>query len=294
MKLFAILGVAGALYAGAGAFLWAAQERLVFHPRSVPDNKRKQLQRHAVEFQMPDGAVLRGWLRPAQDDSENDSPKRDSDSQNDSAQSGPAKAKPACELVVYFGGNAEEISANMDEPLPARGAQLFVNYRGYGDSDGAPSAEMFEQDAVNLFDQATARFGIAPEKTCAFGRSLGTHMAAVVAAKRPVGRVVMISPFDSVLNIARARYPVFPVAALLRHPFATANFAPSASAPALFVLAERDWIVPRARSDALIKLWRGPKQTVVVPGASHNTFDSPEYREAVSSFLNGDDDADRR
>ena len=116
-------------------------------------------------------------------------------------------------------------------------------------------------------------------------------MAAAVAAQRPVGRVVMISPFDSVLNIAKTRYPVFPVRMLLRHPFVTAKHAPAVAAPTLFILAESDWIVPRRRSDALIKLWKAPAQTITVSGASHNHFHSPEYYAAVAKFLDGEAEA---
>ena len=232
---------------------------------------------------MPDGATLRGWLRPA-DESSPDESSADESSVDSSVVGG-----AGCKLVVYFGGNAEEVSGNLDNPIPAKAAQLFVNYRGFGDSDGKPSAGDFEKDALTLFDQASEKFEVAPEEICVFGRSLGTHMAAVVAAQRPVGRVVMISPFDSVLNIAKARYPIFPVRALLRHPFVTSQYAPRAKAPALFVLAESDWVVPRKRSEALIELWQAPKQVVVIPNATHNNFDSSEYRRAVSEFLNGNE-----
>ena len=270
MKFAAILGAACALYAGAGVFLWAAQERLVFHPRPVPADKRRMFQHLEIQFTMPDGAVLRGWLRPA-----NPTP------------SGESGDNAPCQLIVYFGGNAEEVSANLHHPLPSRAAQLFVNYRGFGDSDGKPSAQNFEQDALSLFDQATRQLGIPAEKTCVFGRSLGTHMASAVAAQRPVARAVLISPFDSVLNIARARYPVYPVGMMLRHSFNTEKYADQVRAPTLIILASSDWIVPRKRSDALIKQWQAPAKTVVIPNASHNHFDSPEYRQAVSEFLDG-------
>ena len=283
MKLASVAGVCAALYAGAGVFLWVAQERMVFHPRPVSHEKRRALQNLEVQFTMPDGATLRGWLRPA-DESSPDESSADESSGGESSGVGNA----GCKLVVYFGGNAEEVSGNLDNPIPAKAAQLFVNYRGFGDSDGKPSANDFERDALALFDQASERFGVGAGEVCVFGRSLGTHMAAVVAAQRPVGRVVMISPFDSVLNIAKARYPIFPVRALLRHPFVTSQYAPRAKAPALFVLAESDWVVPRKRSEALIDLWQAPKQVVVIPNATHNNFDSSEYRRAVSGFLSGE------
>ena len=289
MKVVSVFGVCAALYAGAGVFLWAAQERMVFHPRPVSHEKRRALQNLEVQFAMPDGATLRGWLRPADESLPTDnSPLANASLADEAAVDSSGVGSAGCKLVVYFGGNAEEVSGNLDNPIPAKAAQLFVNYRGFGDSDGKPSAGDFEKDALTLFDQASEKFEVAPEEICVFGRSLGTHMAAVVAAQRPVSRAVMISPFDSVLNIAKARYPIFPVRALLRHPFLTSQYAPRAKAPALFVLAESDWVVPRKRSEALIDLWQAPKQVVVIPNATHNNFDSSEYRRAVSGFLNGE------
>ena len=165
MKLISIAGLCAALYAGAGTLLWAAQDRLIFHPRAVHPDKRRQFENLQVQFPMPDGAILRGWMRPA------DAP--------------PPENAP-CRLVLYFGGNSEEVSANIQHPLPVPADQLLINYRGFGDSDGKPSNRDLEQDALRLFDQAADRFAIPPEKICVFGRSLGTHMAAFVAAHRPV------------------------------------------------------------------------------------------------------------
>ena len=49
--------------------------------------------------------------------------------------------------------------------------------------------------------------------------------------------------------------------------------------------------MPRRRSDALIKLWKAPAQTITVSGASHNHFHSPEYYAAVAKFLDGEAEA---
>ena len=277
--MFLFLPVCG-LYAGAGVFLLRRRRSespstppTRFPPLPHPPSPPPPTKSNSPCRQW--GHPLRQWLHP----------RRTPPSAAPSSGVGSA----GCKLVVYFGGNAEEVSGNLDNPIPAKAAQLFVNYRGFGDSDGKPSAGDFEKDALTLFDQASEKFEVAPEEICVFGRSLGTHMAAVVAAQRPVSRAVMISPFDSVLNIAKARYPIFPVRALLRHPFVTSQYAPRAKAPALFVLAESDWVVPRKRSEALIELWQAPKQVVVIPNATHNNFDSSEYRRAVSEFLNGNE-----
>jgi pimeloyl-ACP methyl ester carboxylesterase len=60
-------------------------------------------------------------------------------------------ARPA---LIYFGGNAEDVGANIadfDAAFPAR-ALYLVNYRGYGGSAGRPSETALTADAVAIYD----------------------------------------------------------------------------------------------------------------------------------------------
>jgi hypothetical protein len=56
--------------------------------------------------------------------------------------------------------------------------------------------------------------------------------------------VILVTPFDSLLNVARAHYPIFPVGLLLKHRFDSAALAPGISTPALFLTASHDQVVP--------------------------------------------------
>ena len=99
-----------------------------------------------------------------------------------------AKPQTGCQLIIHYGGNAEEASEDYLETTPHLPdvPQLFVNYRGYGDSEGKPSAAALRADALLLFDEITQKLNIAPAEVCPMGYSLGSHMAAYVAANRPV------------------------------------------------------------------------------------------------------------
>ena len=74
-------------------------------------------------------------------------------------------------------------------------------------------------DALAIYDAVAARDGIDRGRIVAFGRSLGTAVAARVAAERPVAGVVLVSPYDSLAAIGRHHYPWLPVSLLLRHRF---------------------------------------------------------------------------
>ena len=98
------------------------------------------------------------------------------------------RAAPGAPLVLYFGGNAEEVSWMLDE-LPRRdtgAAWLLIDYRGYGASDGAPSEQALTSDALAWYD----RFAATNARIVAFGRSLGSGVAVRLAAERRLDAVV--------------------------------------------------------------------------------------------------------
>jgi len=191
------------------------------------------------------------------------------------------------EAVVYFGGNGERLEYDVDmfrALLPDRSVYL-VPFRGYGPNKGTPSEPGIEADALAVFDFAHSQHA----KIAVVGRSLGTGVATYVAAHRPVERLVLVTPYDSILNIARDRYGIFPVSWMLRDRYESWRNADSIKAPTLVLLASNDNAVPRANSDALIAHFGTRPGIVVIEHADHNNLsNSPFYREAIQDFLDAD------
>jgi pimeloyl-ACP methyl ester carboxylesterase len=161
-----------------------------------------------------------------------------------------------------------------------------MNYRGYGDSQGKPSQTAICRDALYILDTLTARENIPMNHIVLMGRSLGSGVAVHVAAHRPVRGVILITPFDSLLNVARHHYPLLPVRWLLKHPFDSAALAPDIKVPALVIMGNQDAIIPNKRSTRLAQVWGGAVETVVIQGAGHNDIQlDPRYWEAVNLFL---------
>lgn len=257
-------GGAAVVWTAACLALWRWQEKMIFFPNPVPSDAVLQYADLAIDIPAGDGVILRGWQHPGSDNAPNTD----------------------CELLIYFGGNNEEVSSHLGSNGGRYACrQWYVNYRGYGQSDGKPSAELLRKDALAIFDEAVSRLNIAPEKICVIGRSLGSHMAAHVAANRAVRKLILVTPFDSALNIARGRYPIFPVKLLMRHPFNTLEDAPSVTADTLFIIAQHDFVVPHARSRNLVANWRAPHEVVQLPETSHNNMEVPEYWRAIAKFL---------
>ena len=119
--------------------------------------------------------------------------------------------------LLYFGGNAEDVSwsaGELEAAFPDRDLYL-MHYRGYGGSSGRPTEAALFADAVALFDLVRANHN----HIVVVGRSLGGGVAVYLASKRPVSRLVLVTPFDSVLALAARSFWFVPLRWLLRDKF---------------------------------------------------------------------------
>ncbi|KEF43014.1 MAG: PhoP [Cyanobium sp. CACIAM 14] len=186
--------------------------------------------------------------------------------------------------LLYFGGNAEDVAAQLpllEEAFPQH-ALYLLHYRGYGGSGGRPSEAALCADALALFDRVRGEH----QRIEVLGRSLGSAVAVHLAARRPVDRLVLVTPFDSIETLARSRFPLLPVGLLLQDRYRTWREAPQVRAPTLVIAAERDEVVPRASTEALVSRFRpGLVSLVVLPVDGHNAVEnSPKYRSLLRSL----------
>lgn len=188
------------------------------------------------------------------------------------------------DALIYFGGNAEDVSyslATLSNAFPEHAIYL-LHYRGYGGSSGTPSEAALFADAVALFDEVRAEHA----SIVAIGRSLGSGIAVRLASTRPVARLVLITPFNSLREIAARQFRYFPVSMLLRDKFESWKYAEAVTAPTLIVMAEHDEIIPRASTEALYARFRpGVASLEVIAGTGHNTIsESAEYIPALAGL----------
>ena len=179
--------------------------------------------------------------------------------------------------VLYFGGNGEDVSGSL-APLVAAFPDreiVMLHYRGYGGSTGQPTEQSIADDAAGLFDKVHAEH---PD-VVVIGRSLGTGVAVRLASTRPVSRLVLVTPYDSLLGIAQKDFPWLPVSLLLLDKYESWRYVPKVAAPTLILAAERDEVIPAASTRQLRDRFPpGQVRYVVIPLASHNTIsDDPAY-----------------
>jgi len=264
MKMFWALARIGlAVVVGVPLFVYLLQEKLLFYPQplgkplNVPNVEE-------VGITTPDGITLRGWLVKGRH---------------------PLPAP----LVVYFGGNAEEVSwlASVAEQFGGW-SLLLVNYRGYGGSGGKPGERELFADALTIYDYAVARPDVMPGHVIAMGRSLGSGVAVHLAANRPVRGVILVTPYDSITEIAKRHSPYLPVGMLIRHPFDSMSRVDKIDTPMLCLAAEEDLVIPPNHARKLYDAWRGPKTWREIAHAGHDSISGdPGYWEAIGTFLGG-------
>ncbi len=172
-------------------------------------------------------------------------------------------------LVIGFSGNAwnaDDCTTFIANRMMDVDIAVF-HYRGYAPSTGTPSEAALFADALQIHD--TLVKGMAPERVYAFGFSLGSGVAAWLAANRPLAGQLLVTPFDSIEAIARKRYRGVPVRWLIKNPFRSIDHLKDKSVPTAVILASDDRIVPRERSERLIESLARPVLVETIPDSTH-------------------------
>lgn len=187
--------------------------------------------------------------------------------------------------IIYFGGNAEDVSANLppfSEAFPGH-ALYLLHYRGYGGSSGSPTEAALQSDAQDLFDHVSKTHA----DVTVVGRSLGSGVAVWVASQRPVSRLILVTPYNSIQELAAQRFPWFPISWLLVDKFESWKYAPKVTAPTLLISAEHDEVIPAASTETLHAHFnKGRAALKMLPGTSHNTVSlHPQYFPLFQSML---------
>jgi pimeloyl-ACP methyl ester carboxylesterase len=189
--------------------------------------------------------------------------------------------------LIYFGGNGEQVERNADffiKCLPHHSVYLFP-YRGYGGNPGSPSQDGLFSDALLLEEFIKSRHSAVS----IMGRSLGTGVAVYVASKRPIEKLLLVTPYDSIAAVATEKYPIFPVRWLLKDPFDSVAYANNVNAAVKILIATEDTIIPPGHSRALAKSFKQRPSVKYIEDADHNTISSAEKYELEScGFLNQD------
>jgi len=249
--------VAAAVYFSATAALWASQSRFIFEPVRTLVVKPGELSFPVADITIAVPSpgtgreTLHAWWMPA--------------------------ARSDGKLVLYFHGNEGNVSTSIGETALLRSlgySVLVVDYRGYGQSDGAsPSEASVYEDAEAVLDALVDDWRLKPREIYVYGHSLGAAVAIDLAARHPeLGGLIVESAFTSIYDMAKldSKYGIFPVGLLLNQRFESIKKVPQLELPVLYIHGTADRVVPYSMGLALYEQSGGHKRFVAVPGGGHD------------------------
>ena len=190
------------------------------------------------------------------------------------------------EAIIYFGGNAEAAgySAHAYQGFFPEHTLYFVNYRGYGKSSGTPTQDGLYSDALHVYDAIKEKHTVVH----AAGRSLGSSIATYLAANREIGKLALITPFDSIEHIAKDQLPFYPVSWFLKDRYDSVSNVSLINAEYVMVLAaEKDSIIKPKYTAKLIDAFEDRKIEVeVIKDKGHNSISNDtRYYEVLRRFF---------
>jgi pimeloyl-ACP methyl ester carboxylesterase len=173
--------------------------------------------------------------------------------------------------IVYFHGNGEVVGDDVwiARELVRHGFDaVLVEYRGYGASKGGrPSERGLYADAEAVLDRLRSR-GVDADKVVLWGMSLGTGVAAEMAARGRGSALVLVAPYTSILDMATHYVPFLPARWLMDDPFETLAKAPLIHVPTLVFHGTRDEVVPFSMGERVAGAIAGAK-LIAIEGGHH-------------------------
>lgn len=255
--LLSLIIIPGLVYVSIIAVYAVAQRSLIYYPQklSIEQARMQAAALGGTPWVSKDGSWL-GWKA---------SPLRDSKA-----------VKPRRALV--FHGNAgmalnRDYYVDLLSGFSASGPwDVYIHeYPGYGPRPGTPNEQTLVSAAVSAADQLITS---NPEPLLIIGESLGSGVASALARERPdvVAALLLITPFDSMVNVANHHMPWLPARFLLRDRYENLQALAGFKQALLVITAGNDEIIPEVLSQPLLHQHSGRLLFKSQIGQGHNTL----------------------
>ena len=185
-------------------------------------------------------------------------------------------------LIIYFGGNADDATRILLHVKSLEGYDIVAfNYRGFVHSSGKPSEKDIFGDALRIFD----KYG-KNKDVIVMGRSLGTGTATYVASKRDIKGLILITPYDSIVSIAKKIYPYFPIEILSKHKFESVKYMTNVKEKVGLIEVEDDDTIPKYHFDKLKEKVGNLALHVELKNITHgDVLSHPQFEESIQKII---------
>jgi uncharacterized protein len=251
------------LYVALLALVWWQQERLIFQPSPLPAGHRFDVGADVHEAWVDVPGVPGARLHALH-----------------------LRNRDPRGVVFYLHGNAGNLDGwfvNADFYRRLNMDLFMLDYRGYGKSSGRiDSQAQLEADVRAAWASIAPRY--AGLRRVVMGRSLGSALAAGLAAEVQPELTVLVSPYESMAALAAEHYRWVPQV-LLRYPLRTDQALMRITSPVLLLHGDHDTLIDPKHSERLQRL--APQaERVLIAGAGHNDLQQfPAYLDALAARL---------
>ncbi len=194
-------------------------------------------------------------------------------------------------VLIYFHGNAGNIYHRIPDLIQLRKAGVNVvgvSYRGYGNSEGAPSEAGVYQDGVAVYRYVTEKLGFPAKNVIVMGRSIGTAVALYLAQYNEIGGLILVTPLTSGKATAEASGLGF-MSSIAGNSFDNLARVEHVKVPLLVIHGTEDRIIPFSMGREIYGSARTRKQFVKIEGAGHNNLQRSygrAYWPPIADFIN--------
>ncbi len=264
-KIYRIAIVTTLIYCSVGIALYHLQEKLFLHPTPLPSD-------YQFKFDIPFKEVNIAMNDTDTLDMVQFLPK-------DSISKG---------VVIYFHGNTGNIIryAKYAKNFTKHGYEVWMpDYPGFGKTTGKLTEENMYAQAKEVYKLAHSRF--SADSIIVYGKSLGTGVASYIAAKESCARLILETPYYSILDLFSSYAPIYPASRMAHFKFPVGEYLKEVKAPVTIFHGTSDGVIPYRCAAKLKKVLKSGDEFITIEKGSHkNLNDFPLFHTKLDSLLN--------
>ena len=190
-------------------------------------------------------------------------------------------------VILYFHGNAGDLQrwGEITRHFTRFNYDVLVmDYRSFGKSTGAISETALYEDAQLFYNYVSNIY--SGDDIIIYGRSLGTGIATKIASENEIKHLILETPYTSITDIAKHRFPIFPVKLLLKYKMPTYQFIRNVDSPITIFHGTEDKVVPYKFGKQLYDLNLPKMDFITIEGGKHNDLVEYDlYQEHIFKLL---------
>ena len=163
---------------------------------------------------------------------------------------------------------------------------LIIAWRGFSGNKGNPTEKGLYEDARSAIRWLESK-NVKEKNIIIYGESLGTGIATEIAQNKNFAGVILESPFTSMIDAGKDKYPYLPVKFLLKDKYESDKKIKNINSPILIMHGKVDNIVPFHMGKKMYELANDPKYSYFSEYDDHMMEYNEKLLNALKDFING-------